>query len=127
MKEFLTILAFSVLIQSCDLSDEDPKDDIFCTEEFRTIGVTITGGVLDEFYTIRISNGDTVRHSDNTGFENFYPVLDDNFHSAVINSEEIFNFLGLIGDQIIIDEEYVIAGDDCHISLVSGKTEIDLS
>ena len=127
MKEFLTILTFCFLIQSCDLFDEDPKDGIACTEEFRTIGITITGGVLDEYYTIRTSTGDTIKYSDQHAFDNFYPILDDSFHSEIINSDENFDFLGLVGDQIILHEEYVIAGDDCHISLVSGKTEIDLS
>ena len=127
MRKFCTLLIFCVSFYSCcDCANDDPID-IVCTEEFRTIGVTITGGVLDEFYTIRVSNADTIRHSDNQVFEGFYPVLDDSFHSEIMNSEETFDFVGLIGDQIVVDEEYVIAGDDCHISLVSGKTEIDLS
>ena len=128
MKYFTVLFAVVLLFHSCDQMDDDPtNDDLVCTEEFRTITVTITGGTLDDFYTIRQSTGDTIRYSnENLPFPNVYPILDDSFQSIIANSQETFDFIGIIDAEIVVDEEYVIEADSCHINLVSGNTEIGL-
>ncbi|MCP4460999.1 MAG: hypothetical protein GY816_23710 [Cytophagales bacterium] len=123
MKPIITLTTVFLFMVSCNTID----DQVFCTEEFRTIAVTITGANLDDFYTIRESTEDTIRFSlNNVPFENIYPILDDSFQPIIAESEETFNFLGLINEVIMVDEGYVIAADECHISLVSGKAEIAL-
>ncbi len=120
MRRILICLVIAAVLQSCVC------DCSICTEEFRTIGVTITGGTLDDFYTVRISTGDTIVYSEQQIVDSSYPILDDSFHSEIINSQETFYFNGIVNDEIVIDEDYVIEGDDCHINLISGTTEIDL-
>jgi len=127
MKKLITPLITIILIQSCHLWGEAPDAPRICTEEFRTITVTITGGTLDDFYTIRKSTEETIRYSKEDGLtENYYPILDDSYQSKFANSQETFQFIGILNETIVVDEEYVIAADFCHINLVSGKTEIDL-
>ena len=51
-----------LLISSCKNTQE-----IACTEEYRFVTITVNGAQLDNFYTIRISNGipfDTIKKWD---------------------------------------------------------------
>jgi uncharacterized membrane protein YvbJ len=42
------------------------------------------------------------------------------------NKEEIFIFKGYITDSLVVNEQYIIKADECHINYVSGKKEINL-
>lgn len=99
-----------------------------CTEEFRMISVTVIGAELDEYYTLRNKNGDTIRLEYFQKFGNTisYPVLDDSFQSSIANKNEEFTFVGIIDDKEVINEPYVIGADECHIDKVSGTNEINL-
>lgn len=108
------------IFQSC-------KEEAVCTEEFRTIGITIIGDSLTDFYTIRNSSLDTIRLSNYMDpFDNYYPVLDDNYTPILGNSQESFTFIGERNDTIVVHEQYIIKADDCHIDKVSGKNEVIL-
>ena len=126
MKKWLTIIALGILIQSC--RDSTLDEGVLCTEEFRIISVKITGGQFDEFYTVRKANNDTIRLNPFNGgsFEDFYPVLDDSYHSKLKNDQDTFTFHGFLESQLLIKEDYIIKADQCHIELVNGKTEIQL-
>ena len=98
-----------------------------CTTEFESVGVQVLGDSLTSFYTIRLTNSDTIRLS--TGIEaqtHWYLILDDSYRQRLANSQESFRFVGKRGQRIIIQEDYVIAADECHIKKVSGKSEIQL-
>lgn len=111
-----------LLISSCKNTQE-----IACTEEYRFVTITVNGALLDNFYTIRISNGDTIRHDQEMGLDNnVYVVLTDSYQKNIQNSVENFVFHGLIGDSLVVNEPFVIKADMCHIDYVSGKTEVNL-
>ena len=111
-----------LLISSCKNTQE-----IACTEEYRFVTITVNGAQLDNFYTIRISNGDTIRHDQEMGLDNnVYVVLTDSYQKNIQNSVENFVFHGLIGDSLVVNEPFVIKADQCHITYVSGKTEVNL-
>ena len=110
---------FCSLLTACDQRTE-------CTLEFRYIGVTITGEQLTDYYTIWQSNNDNLRFEDIGVFEYFYVVLDDNYQFHLVNKTEAFTFIGLINDQVVVNEEYIISADRCHINKVSGRDEIIL-
>jgi len=118
-------IVFAGLFQSCE---EDVTSGIVCTQEFRSIGVSIIGGSLTDYYTVRNSNLDTIRFSEdiNSIDANWYPILDDSYQSKIANSEEVFTFIGEINNTIVINEEYIIKADECHIEKISGKSEIHL-
>lgn len=113
-------IILAALFQSC-------KEETACTEEFRTIGITITGDSLTDFYTIRISNSDTIRISlDGYPNNQTYPILNDSYQSVIANSQESFNFIGEFNDTFVVNEVFVISADNCHIDKVSGKSEVSL-
>lgn len=112
----LTGLAFG--LAACSLNDE-----VSCTMEFRTIGIQTDSLWLDEHYTVRLSNGDTLRHDTLHGFAvGYYVVLDDGAVGWLKDKTEDFVFEGWKNDSLIIRENYRIAADQCHIELVTGRT-----
>ncbi|TXH60458.1 MAG: hypothetical protein E6Q89_00835 [Bacteroidia bacterium] len=96
---------------------------IECKEEFRTVAIEISGLTVDSFLTIRLSTNDTIR---NVGFlyENYYPVLTDNYQHKLENQTDSFLFLAWKADSLVVQEPFVIKADFCHIYKVSGKEKV---
>ncbi len=120
---FFILIVVSVLILISCTKDEE----VICTMEYRYISIDVKGGILDDFYTIRKYTGDTIRNEkDNIIGNNSYIILSDNYQNKIKNKEEIFIFKGYITDSLVVNEQYVIKADECHINYVSGKKEINL-
>ena len=116
-------MVVSILILISCTKDEE----VIFTEEYRYISIDVKGGILDDFYTIRKYTGDTIRNEkDNIIGNNSYIILSDNYQNKIKNKEEIFIFKGYITDSLVVNEQYVIKADECHINYVSGKKEINL-
>lgn len=117
MKHPLKMVALACLT-ACSFPQETT-----CTMEFRTIGIQTAGLSFNKHYTLRLSTGDTLRHDTLGGFSpGYYIVLDDGAVNWLKGTAEDFVFEGWIADSLVIRESYRIAADDCHIELVSGKT-----
>lgn len=120
---FFIILFVSILIIISCTKDEE----VICTEEYRYISIDVKGGILDDFYTIRKYTGDTIRYEkDNLNGNYTYIILSDNYQNKIKNKEEIFIFKGYITDSLVVNEQYIVKADECHINYVSGKKEINL-
>ncbi|MEO0899000.1 MAG: hypothetical protein AAFY71_21490 [Bacteroidota bacterium] len=122
MKPSFVIILF---IGMATLYSCDAINPIACTEEFRSISLEVTGGTLDQTYTIQ-SNGDTVKQDKAPFSGSFYTVLDDSFQEQLEGEVEDFRFVGLIGDSVVVDEDYRIGADECHIFKESGATAVSL-
>ena len=119
---FILIVVSILIIISCTKDEE-----VICSMEYRYISIDVKGGILDDFYTIRKYTGDTIRNEkDNIIGNNSYIILSDNYQNKIKNKEEIFIFKGYITDSLVVNEQYVIKADECHINYVSGKKEINL-
>lgn len=125
-KFLLSIAVLLMFLLSCS-SDDDPTA-INCTEEFRLIGVKITGAEPDDFYTIRVETGDTIRFTDDDTYPlvNWYPILDDAYQVILEDKVEQFQFVGEINNVEVLRENYAFGADQCHIYKVSGPQSIDL-
>ena len=126
MKKFsLHIIIFFAILFFISCAKEE--EEVICTMEWRYISIDVKGGVLDNFYTIRKYTGDTIHHEkDNILGNNSYIILSDNYQNKIKNKEEIFIFKGYITDSLVVNEQYIIKADECHINYVSGKKEINL-
>ena len=119
---FILIVVSILIIISCTKDEE-----VICTMEYRYISIDVKGGILDDFYTIRKYTGDTIRYEkDNIIGNNSYIILSDNYQNKIKNKEEIFIFKGYITDSLVVNEQFIIKADECHIDYVSGKKEINL-
>lgn len=113
------------MLVSC--KSESQNNTVACTMEFRTVTINVQGDTLDQFYTIRITSGDTIRlNSGNTFGVNTYPVLDDTYQINIANRTEQFRFVGLKNNAVIVDELFTIKADQCHIDYVSGNQYVTL-
>jgi len=118
MRNFCALLFFLVI--SCNKKE---NSEIACTMEFRIITVEISGPELDDFYSIQISNGDTLRFDVYTRINNLYPIVDDSF-SVKEGIEKRIDFVAIRGDQIR-KSPYTFTSDGCHIIKKSGLEVID--
>ena len=123
-KIFFIITLFLIYnLYSCDQVIGDKE--IICSTIFTTLGVEISGQKLDTFYTVRVSNQDTIWNDFYDG-DSYYPVLTDRYHGQLVNSQDSFQFYGFINDSLVVSEPYSIGGDDCHIYYISGKKSLAL-
>ena len=99
---------------------------VLCTAEYRSIVIRVSGDSLTDFYTVRLSTSDTIRRPNLDYKPQWYPVLDDSYHSTITNTQERYQFIGKIKNAIVVNEEYVIKADACHVYKVSGRDEVQL-
>lgn len=126
IKWIIAIIFFTGLAISC--SKDNGSGEVICSEEFRMVGLKVTGGKLTDFYTLRVSTGDTIRFTESGTYPlvNWYPVLDDNYQPLLEGTEEDFLFVGEIDQARVVEETFVIAADQCHIYKISGPQMISL-
>ncbi|MCZ2277329.1 MAG: hypothetical protein LC117_05310 [Bacteroidia bacterium] len=127
MKSVPPLTFFFVVMLSVFTSCGEKDKSVACTLEFRQISVKITGEKLDEWYTIRLKNNDTIRwETGHTAGAEYYPVLDDSYQPKLEGKTEEFRFLGFKNNVMLVNEPFIISADKCHINLVNGKSEINL-
>jgi hypothetical protein len=125
-KNLLAIVLFFPLLFS-SVSCNNKENDTVCTMEFRYVTITVNGGMLDDYFTIRESTGDTIRfEKDSIIGQNVYIVLDDTYQPMIENKTENFRFKGVINDTVAVNELFRISADKCHIEYVSGALVVNL-
>ncbi|MBL7976558.1 MAG: hypothetical protein JNJ85_16690 [Candidatus Kapabacteria bacterium] len=103
------------------------NNNVACTTVYVSVVVTVHGGVLDKYFTIQNSTGDTIRYKTTSGkSDSLYGVLSDDYIHKFKHEVETFTFKGFVQDSLVINEQYLIKADQCHIYYLSGKTDIKL-
>ncbi len=108
-----------------------PKD-IMCTEDFRFVTLTVADEtrkpiVLDRYETVRASNNAVLARKDNTTMgAGTYVVASDGEREGISACGEIFFFRGYRGGKKVIEEEFTLRNDCCHVERQSGRTEVVL-
>ncbi|PPL02207.1 hypothetical protein [Parapedobacter indicus] len=131
------LLTFIAAALSCDKT-ESTRDcgSVACTEVFMSVGVKVTDTegnpvALDRIQITRLpDNEDFTREYDDETWDIFtqqgsYPIADDSDGNRLpLHTDIKLNFRGYIGSREVVNADYVVAFDCCHISLVSGNTEL---
>jgi hypothetical protein len=99
---------------------------LVCTKEMRQFYLTVNGGTLDTFYTIREVNGDTISSGNNESDGSAYWVLDDRMNETLKGKTENFRFQGIINSEVVVDELFMFRGGPCHLEKVFGKKEVNI-
>ena len=116
-----------LFFSACSDDDDANTDQLNCTADFQFVTIEVIGDTLTDFFTLRQSNGDTIRHEDQyLPFELTYIVLTDNFRDELQNTQENFIFKGFIEDSLVVEEPFEIGAGRCHIAKVSGKDKVQL-
>ena len=141
MKPFLktSLLAFLITMSafsftSCE-ENNDSCQETACTLVFVSVNATIKDQnqdpvVLDSYELINTETNAMISLSSSPAElaqlaqEGIYPIMDD----LSINQNQQLNIQlrGFLNNQQVITENYTVAKDCCHVSLVSGETEITL-
>ena len=114
------------LFSSCEKCGEDQE---ICTEEFRRVNIFIDNTTqipisLDEAYTLRGSGTQKILF-DQSGNENGnYVVIDDSYQPSLKNTEDNFRFIGVKDNQVVVDQNFRIKADNCHVYKVSGADSV---
>ncbi|MEI6901379.1 MAG: hypothetical protein WCL00_15995 [Bacteroidota bacterium] len=126
-RNVLLIFSF-VLLLSC--TSKKPGEKL-CTTMFAMIEVTVQDSlnhpvILDRF-EVRDKNASQLlpTHPDSTlAKEGRYLLLTDSELHYISTLGTLLQFEGFKGNQIIIQGEYVVTQDGCHINLVSGDRNL---
>lgn len=130
----LVVLQLFMLSSGCRKDKNKQKGaecpaNVMCTQQFVMVNITIINAadapvVLDSVYTTRKSTGEII-HNHHQWYEpNVYTVLDDSYQQKLKGSSDTFIFTGIRNGQVVVNEEFVIAADCCHISYVRGSQTV---
>ncbi|MEI7492165.1 MAG: hypothetical protein WCK92_12255 [Bacteroidota bacterium] len=102
--------------------------------EYREIYITVTDSsgkavLLDSTYTEIVSTKKKITGKTDSlnKIKGMYLLFSDSQKDMIgENTETDFKFFGLIGSAIVVEENYLITQDGCHIKLLTGNTNIIL-
>ncbi len=138
----LAISIFLSLVQNSCNTDDDSNEDVnaecretVCTAIFVRINVTVSDQTqnpvaLDSFTVINVANGNdmtiTLSPSELTSArENgLYPLTQDGILD--LNQIRQIQFTGFIAGQAVVQGDYTVSTDCCHVSLDSGDLQLSL-
>jgi len=124
-----------IIFLGCTNDDKSDCSDVACTEEFKTIAVSFKDSngnpiALSRFKVIILDSGTDITKSVNdTEFElmkqrGVYPLFGDENRGEYENKELEINFKGFIDNQEIVNSNYIVGADCCHVNLIEGNTDI---
>ena len=129
------VLCLLLFFQSC--SEKERKCDVACTEEYRTITVSIKDSeskpvALDYYEVVDLENGRdlTLQPSDNE-FQNMretgaYPLFSDKYVQEYFQQQLEIKFTGYINGEEVVSEDYIVGANCCHVYRISGDLELEL-
>ncbi|TDT46171.1 hypothetical protein CLV90_0215 [Maribacter spongiicola] len=131
----------SIFLVACNQKDDAVEQQdcstAICTLNFVTITVSVKDAsgeaiVLDSYEVIDTETGENIA-ADFNGDEyqyykeqGLYPILSDANRVQYQNSTATLTFKGIIDTEAVINETYEVGADCCHVSLITGNTEIVL-
>lgn len=120
-----------MIFPRCIKDNSTDCNNTLCTTEFRSVVILIKNSsdnspvVLTSYKVILTSNNlDITTYDSNLGDNNgYYIVATDATSGLKRNSNNEVEFQGFINNTLVIQKQFVINRDCCHITLVSGDTE----
>ncbi|MDP5061184.1 MAG: hypothetical protein NWP64_04630 [Maribacter sp.] len=137
----MTLVFLSIFLVACNDKDDAIKQQdcstAICTLNFVTITVSVKDPAgeaiaLDSYEVIDTAtkedlaadlNGEEYQYLKEQGF---YPIISDANRVQYQNATATLTFKGYIDNQEVIKQDYEVGADCCHVSLITGNTEIVL-
>lgn len=122
----------SAIISDCSRAEKTDCTDVACTMEFRSINILVrlskdnSAVILSSYKVLRVSDKRDITIADNDLNDNqgYYPLINDSYDEMLRFKDVEVEFQGFIGSQLVVDKRFIVTADCCHISLVSGDTEV---
>ncbi|MFH1161539.1 MAG: hypothetical protein V1733_11420 [bacterium] len=131
---------FSLFIIICSMMLISCKRDngVMCTQEYRMLTISIKDAasnpvILSQYFVKKTSTDEVIDFSQEDHYldsinrlNGIYFVLTDSKIGMTLKNGTEFEFHGLLGTTEIVNEKYIIGNDECHVIMLSGKTQIIL-
>ncbi|HEY9117497.1 MAG TPA: hypothetical protein VIN11_06705 [Roseivirga sp.] len=134
-KSFLVIVLFSLYSFSCGEGANPNLDDcpaeLLCTEELRSYTYTPTENgeplILDNFYVRNMENGNIYPNANlNTvTAPGTYLVITDMAFNEIKKSGSLIRFFGIKNNQIVIQTDFMVGHDCCHVIPLEGPFDTE--
>jgi len=112
---------------------------VICTTEYRMLTVSIKDMasnpiLLSNYFVKKTSTGEIIDFSKEDHYLDsinriqgiYFLCTDGEMGMTSLNGTE-FEFHGILGTTELVNEKYLIENDECHVKMLSGKTEIIIS
>lgn len=125
----VVLIGMILIIQGCteDAQPLECSHEIACTEIFITFTYEPTDNqgnaiLLDSYYSQNLDNGQTYGFNNpiNPGSEGIYGVISDAQMDEVKATGTVIRFIGLKDGEIVIEQDFIIGHDCCHIVPLQG-------
>ena len=137
MKNLGNILFYCLLLLLSSCSEKDIECDGICTEEFRTIVVSIVNSegepvALNNYEVVNLKDGrdltidlteEVLQYMRETGS---YPIFTDQYVQEFSQQQLQINFTGFIDGEEVVSNKYTVGADCCHVYHISGDLELVL-
>ena len=137
MKSLVGLISL-LLILNCNKNSEDDALDclnIACTEEYRTITISVKDQegkavALDDFQVVILPRGADI--TPDTGSSDYewmmingvYPLFSDKYSMEYRDKKLEINFKGYVENRLVVDSDYTVGADCCHVLLFEGETDV---
>ena len=121
----LSIFLFFLL--GCN--DDQECAGVACTADYRivTIEVKDQNGdpvLLDAYNVLIVNTNERLTFDPEVPTGGQYTLVEDQHMSLISSDGTLLLFEGLINDEVIASEEFVVGHDCCHVIKVSGPDEV---
>lgn len=121
----LGLMVFSCTNEDDSMNNSDCPSDIGCTEVFVTLTFSPKDNdnqpiSLDSFYAQNLDNGNTYSIPSNSLNTNTFTVITDGEIGEIQRDGTNIRFIGLQGDQIVVQQDFVVGHDCCHVLPLTG-------
>ncbi|WP_224491084.1 hypothetical protein [Robertkochia flava] len=134
---FAIVFSFGVSCNSDDDGNQGNCGNAVCTEEFRAFDVSVVNRsqepiALDEFVVTWVESGRnlTLDYSQEDlevyQASGMYPLISDSYLSDFRSRVISLTFEGYINGELVVDEDFTVAFDCCHVFLIEGDLEVVL-
>lgn len=129
--KIISLLLLPVLYFSCKT-----EKGVMCTQEYRTIAVSVRDAaakpiLLSQYYVKKTSTNEIIDFSmedplmDSLNrLQGIYTLFTDGKMAMTSKTGTEFEFHGILDSTELVNEKYLIGNDACHVTLLSGKTDI---
>ncbi|MBO3700566.1 hypothetical protein [Roseivirga sp. E12] len=136
MRKLIYLLIINLIfITACSNDDqplnnnEDCPDNIVCTEILISLTFSPKDGndnpiFLDSYYSQNLDNGQTYSITNGTVLSTAsYVVVSDEQLDEINQNGTNIRFIGIQGNQIVVQQDFVVGHDCCHVVPLSGPFE----
>ena len=136
MKKLVCYLVVIIFCFACtnDQTDDSSQvcEDVVCTLNFVTLDISVKNRdgepvILENFEVIIIETNENITLSDVIDDDGIFPIVNDSSFQPGMRREIALRFTGFVNGNSVVTEDILIATDCCHVSLISGNTEVTIN